>query len=636
MTIACLLIMLAATAFSALARKENPNEDANRRKASYLYIEALDAFMDENYNLYGELLTRAYDLDPSDPELTSRFGEWMLMTSSTDSAAVDKGFSMMIDAYGKKPADYFEGMQLINLASTYRRWDDLMSVSEKLHEQFPERAEVRLQLGRSYLMRALLGDTSYVRPALDVFTALEGTVGKSPQISDLKIRSMAVVNDTAAIIRELGDLSSSSPADPYTALAVAQVYNSISRPDSALVYFDRACELDSANGTAIMMRAQFYRQQGDSTTFDHEAFRAIESRDLELDTKLKLIVDYVNMLYNDTTQQPRIDKLFDTLLDVNPGETEVHRLYAEYLAHTDRFERAADQMEYAVALDGSDRSSWLYLSNMQYATKDYEKAAATLGKASNLFPDDAAMTTTRALFLAMADKQSEAIEVLEAFPDSLITDPEQLSSFYSLLGDSYYQTKNPDKAFEAYKRSLKANPFNYLAMNNIAYYYAECDTLLDDAESYALRALRHEPDNPTTLDTYAWVLYKKGDYAKAKEIIDRTLEVLHFNNTAATVDNSLKEVTEDDVQDVKAHLVKAAEDMSKENEGTTTDEAPDESENDIDASAEFLDHAGDIYFRCGNVIEAVEFWERALKHEPDNADIIKAKIKQRKIIDNDQ
>lgn len=627
--------MLVMSAFGVSARKDSRDADADRRKASYLYLDALDAFMAEKYNLYGELLTRAHDLDPSDPELSSRFGEWLLMTAGNDSASVDRGFSMMMDAYGKRPADYFEGMQLINLASNYRRWNDLMTISEKLHQQFPDRPEVNLQLGRSYLMRAMLGDTSYIHPAIRVFSGLEESLGKSPQISELKIRSMAIVNDTAAIIRELGDLSSASPADPYTALAVAQVYNSISRSDSALTYFNRACELDSANGTAIMMRAQFYRQQGDSTTFDHEAFRAIESRDLELDTKLKLIVDYVNMLYNDTTQLTRIDNLFDTLLDVNPGEAEVHRLYAEYLAHTDRYDRAADQMEYAVSLDGSDRGSWLYLASMQYNTKDYDKAAATLGRASALFPDDAAIVNTRAMFLVLADKPYEAIGVLEAFPDSLVTDPEQLSSLNSLLGDAYYKEKNPSKAFEAYKRALKANPANYMAMNNIAYYYAECDTLLDEAESYILRALRHDTETPTTLDTYAWVLYKKGDYTRAREVIDKTLVLLKYNAAADSADSSIRNAVEsvkagaeiiEDKDDAIAEEIKAAGEGVPEND----------LEKEGNGSAEFFDHAGDIYFRCGNTVEAVEFWNEALKRGPDDPDKIKAKIKHRKITDNDQ
>lgn len=617
-----LLALVTCGVLYAYPKSDSWDKQADRRKASYLYMQALDAFMEERYNLYGELLTRAYKLDPQDPELISRYGEWLLLTNSNDSASVERGFAMMLDGYNRHPADYFEGLQLLNLTSNYRRWDDNLSVSEKLHQQFPDRNEVSLQLGRSYLMHALFGDTSYIVPAIAVFSGLEDKLGKSAPLSEMKIRAYAIDRDTAAIIRELGELSASSPADPYTALSIGQIYNSISKPDSALVYFNRACELDSTNGNAIMLRAQLYQQQGDSLTFDREAFRAIKSQDLELETKLKLIVNYVNMLYNDSTQHQRIDNLFETMLDVNPGEPDVHRLYAEYLAQIGKDERAADQMSYVVSLDGTERNNWLFLAQLYSNQKDWKKAAETLDEASKFFPNEFDFARPRAVFHSLSGDTLAAVRVLENFPDSLITDANDLSDYQSLLGDYYYMLNKRDKAFDAYDNALKANPFNYMAMNNVAYYYAETDTLLDKAESYAARVVRHEPDNTTYLDTYAWVLYKKGDYQKAKEQIDRTLELLDFKEAMDSVDAAIEVVNE------ASETVKNSDEPLEE----IVEEVVEESPGQV-GSAELFDHAGDIYFKCGNTVQALEFWQKALELEPDNPDLIKAKIKHRKIIE---
>ena len=84
-----LLAIAFAGSFLCSAKKSSWDDDARRRKASYLYIEAIEAFMDENYNLYGELLNRAYSLDPDDPELKMRVGEWTLLTNPNDSAAIE-------------------------------------------------------------------------------------------------------------------------------------------------------------------------------------------------------------------------------------------------------------------------------------------------------------------------------------------------------------------------------------------------------------------------------------------------------------------------------------------------------------------------------------------------------------------
>lgn len=621
-----LLAVILTGGFLCSAKKSSWDDDARRRKASYFYIEAIDAFMDENYNLYGELLNRAYNLDPDDPELKMRVGEWSLLTNPNDSAAIENGFRMMFDGYKLKTADYFEGNQLLNLTSNYRRWDDNLRTAEMMAKQFPDRNEVKLQLGRSYLVKALTGDTAYIPRAIEIFSDLEKRVGKSAHISDLKIRAFAMSKDTAAIIRELGSLYSASPDDSYTALAVGQIFNSLERPDSALHYLDRACELDSTNGSAILMRAQFLQQQGDSAAFEREALRAIKSPDLEFESKMKFIVNYIRTYAGDSTQQSRIDSLFETLLDVNSSEPDVYRLYAEYLASKQLPLQAAEQMNYVVSLEPSERNNWLFQAQMYVTAGDFKAAADALANGAKMFPGDLTFIRPEAAYRSLSGDTDAAIALLENFPDSTITDPETLSEFKSMLGDFYYQKHRRDDAFAAYEQALQANPYNYMAMNNVAYYYAETDTLIDRAENYARRVVRHEPDNTTYLDTYAWVLYKKGDYEGAREQIDNTLKLVEFDNAIDSIDSAIGEiaVSEENVGDTPEEIIEevASEEMSGDSPAKP-------------GSSELYDHAGDIYFRCGKVAEAVEFWKKALDRNPDDPDRIKAKIKHRKIIDNE-
>ncbi len=188
------------------------------------------------------------------------------------------------------------------------------------------------------------------------------------------------------------------------------------------------------------------------------------------------------------------------------------------------------------------------------------------------------------------------------------------------MGDLYYQTQQKDKAFKAYNTALKYNPLNYMALNNVAYYYAESDTLLDTAISYVKRALRYEPDNTVYLDTYAWALYKKGHFEKAKEIIKQTicLEISEgcMDSTDVVIDSILDSVS-----------------IKDERIEPKVDEAIEE---DLNGSADMFDHAGDIYFMSGDIARAVKFWECALKRKPENPAAIKLKIKNRKIDIKDQ
>jgi tetratricopeptide (TPR) repeat protein len=40
------------------------------------------------------------------------------------------------------------------------------------------------------------------------------------------------------------------------------------------------------------------------------------------------------------------------------------------------------------------------------------------------------------------------------------------------------------------------------------------------------KAITAEPDNPTYLDTHAWVLYMKGDYKEAEKYMKKALKLL--------------------------------------------------------------------------------------------------------------
>lgn len=618
-----LLALAVGCAVCATARKSNWDDDARRRKAAYVYLQAVDAFLEENYNLYGQLLDKASRLDPDDPELQARVGEWKVLTASNDSAALESGFALMFDAYNQNPSDYFEGMQLLNMTSNYRRWNDNLRAAEMMASEFPSRNEVNYQLSRSYLIKALMGDTAYVGKTLAVLSDLENKIGKSAQLSDMKIRAYASVHDTAAIVSELATLNAASPADPYTAMAIGQVFNTIDMPDSALHYLSRACELDSTNGTAIMIRAQFYNEQGDSLAYERETLRAIKSPDLDFEAKARFVVNYITEHLNDSTGQARIDSLFETLLDVHSGEPEVYRLYGGYLDHIGKHVQAADQMSYVVSLQPAERDNWIILSQMYLNANEIGKAADALESGRRYFPNDMVFVRYEAAYRSLTDDDEKAIALLESYPDSTITDADELSDFKTLLGDLYYKTNRPYEAFEVYEDALKYNPFNYMAMNNVAYFYAESDTLLDRAESYARRAVRHDPENTTFIDTYAWVLYKKGDYQAARQEIDKCLELYRLEAAMDSLDTTMDNIALAD--DTSATHVETPVEV--------VEEAIEEVEDNIVGSAEIYNHAGDIYYRCGDQAKAIEFWEEALKRDPDDADAIQEKIKHKKIID---
>jgi Tfp pilus assembly protein PilF len=90
----------------------------------------------------------------------------------------------------------------------------------------------------------------------------------------------------------------------------------------------------------------------------------------------------------------------------------------------------------------------------------------------------------------------------------------------TMRADVYYRMKNYEKTFEIFDEALNTNAEDLTVMNNYAYYLAEQNMKLREAEEMAKKVIEKEKGNTTYLDTYAWVLYKRGKLNEAARIMD--------------------------------------------------------------------------------------------------------------------
>ena len=72
----------------------------------------------------------------------------------------------------------------------------------------------------------------------------------------------------------------SAPHSVENNVFAGNVFAMFSDNDSALSYFDKACDLDSTSGLAYYSRANFYKSIGDSVNYDKEVFRALSRESL--------------------------------------------------------------------------------------------------------------------------------------------------------------------------------------------------------------------------------------------------------------------------------------------------------------------------------------------------------------------
>ena len=123
------------------------------------------------------------------------------------------------------------------------------------------------------------------------------------------------------------------------------------------------------------------------------------------------------------------------------------------------------------------------------------------------------------------------------------------------------------------------NPSNIGTLNNYAYYLSLRNERLALAEKMSSQAVAMESDNATYLDTYAWVLYKRGEYSQARYYIKLAIE------------------------------------------------------KDKDPSGVLYEHYGDILYRSGEHQEALKMWKKAAEMGGGVSEELNDKIQSGKLSD---
>lgn len=549
------------------ASKDKEELEWNRRKASYIFLEAMRQREKDNLDAFFELLRQAHRLDPENSIVSYYLGICYISMNNSSREIAEEGYRLMKKHFAEKPDDYDEAVTIANVASRLGHNDEAIAVLDTLTSRYPEKLEVRAMLADAYARNRQF------REAIATYDSLEAVDGKSIAISLRKINYYLALDDTTGTINEGMDLYHSAPDNATYNLLMGNIYMQMGRQDSAMLYIDRAQVLDPENGMTYLTKAQIYYNDGDSVNYDKQIYQALISKDLDVENKVAVLTDYIKQLLAERDSSQRIDNLFKVLISQHPHESDIHDLYSEYFFTRGDYNKAAEQLEYVTDIDPSDSRNWKRLMMVYLIAENFPKTIETARKALEYNPAN----------LDLYQYVAPAYYQIKEYDKALLTYRKALeiadSSDYALrssltcgIADVYGALNDTAKTIECYKEAIKLDPGNFVAMNNYAYYLAVRDIDLDEAERLSALAVKDEPANETYLDTYAVVFFRKKEYKLAL-----------------------------------AYIEKAIKNCREEN-------------------AEILEHYGDILFMNGQFDKAAENWEKALELNPES-DILKRKVK---------
>ena len=518
------IIAIALLALTAIAGKKETDKKsvslADKRKAEYIFVEAQKQKLYNNYDAFYDLLSYAHEIDPDNTAISFYMGMCLLRMNNTTKERCDQGLALMKTHFDAQPEDLYETTFYSDANMQLGHPEEALRALKVLNEYNPNRLELQVRLAEAYSQS---GDYIHSNATYDSIAAI---FGNAIQITSSKIENYIAMNDSAGALREMHGLLSTAPQNATYNIAMSGLFQHYGMNDSAFYYLDRAQLYEPNNGYIYLARAQYYNANGDSVAYEQQIYSALTAEQLDVDTKLDVLLGYIHqqLAKEDTTQ--RIDNLFTVLIEQHPHEAKIHQLYSEYLYAKKDLKGAIEQLGYCLDVNPTDADSWRNMVILNIMDDNYADAIKASEKALEYNPDNLDLYQYVAGCYHQMKSYSKAISIymkILELTDS--TDLQRRSEIITGIGDTYSELGDTIKTVESYEQALEIDPNNSSALNNYAYYLAQRGQDLDRAERMAALAVKYEPENANFIDTYAWVYFAKKDYKMALLYIKRAVEL---------------------------------------------------------------------------------------------------------------
>ena len=560
-----LIAMALPFAIRGSASKKEGITQANRVKATYVLMEAQRQHFLEHDDAFYHLIAYAYSLDSTNTSIAFYMGVAKFeRTSFEHTDELTAALAQMRKHVEAHPEDKYEARLYAHAAFLVNQYQEGLRVLNIQHQLHPQDDNLLSTMADAY------EKMSDYKKALAIYDTLQQWQGQSVELSSAKLKAYQALNDTTGAIHEMRALLASAPTNADYNLAMGKMLFMFGYRDSAMVYYDKAQQYEPDNGLTYLTKAEYYLALGDTLNYDRQTYQALVSTDLDVESKLQILVNYTKTLLSAKDTTHRTDHLFDVLIEQHPLEPQIRVLYSEYLMFIDNNEGAAEQIDYALNLDPTNKELWTRLMAYHLYAGNYEKAIEVGDKAIRLNPDNVELYSYLGSSCYSVKQYDKAIEVYDkalAILDS--TQVDDRSNLLSGKADVKFAMGDTIAAFALYDQSLELNPDNPGTLNNYAYFLALSNRDLDKAERMSAKTIVEDAANPTYLDTYAWVFYMRKEYTMAQLYIEMAIN------------------------------------------------------NEEQPTSELFEHYGYILLANGDKQKALEQWRKAIELKPDNEQLVK-------------
>ncbi len=558
-----------AKADGASLMKETLLSAEQQRKYDYFFLEAMRMKGKNEYDAAFGLLQHCLDINPTASSALYEISQYYMFLRQ-----VPQGQVALEQAVAFAPDNYWYSQGLVSLYQQQNELDKAAALLEKMVTRFPSKQDPLFSLLDIYSRQEKYNDV------ISTLNRLEKRLGKNEQLSMEKFRIYLQMKDDKKAFQEIESLVQEYPMDMRYQVILGDVYLQNGKKQEAYDAYQKVLAVEPDNPMALFSMASYYEQTGQKELYQQQLDTLLLNKKVTSDTKIsvmrQVIAENEQSSAKDSTQ---VIVLFDRMMKQDMDDPQIPMLYSQYLLSKNMEQEAVPVLEQVVDLDPTNKATRLMLVSAAVKKEDYKQIIKVCEPGIEATPDALELYYYLAIAYHQAEQGDSVLSVCNRALEHITPDTrkEVVSDFYSIMGDIYHTKKQMTEAYAAYDSALVYNPSNIGALNNYAYYLSVERRDLDKAEEMSYKTVKAEPNNSTYLDTYAWILFEKGNYAEARIYID----------------NAMK--------------------------------------NDGEKSDVIVEHCGDIYFMTSDVEGALNYWKKALEMGSESK-MLKQKIEKKKYI----
>ena len=539
-----------------------------QRKYDYFYLEAVRQKLLGKYDVAFELLQHCLDICPEAASAQYELAQYCLYLKQSE-----RGLHALEQAVKYEPDNFWYCQGLANLYVQQDKPDKAIALLEDMSARFTGKLDPLYDLLTLYNRQE-----DYAR-VIGVLDRLEQRTGKSEQLTMEKFRIYLQMEDVESAFREMESLVEEYPMELNYKVMLGDVYRQNGKKDEAYAIYRDVLAQEPDNAMAMYSLASYYEETGQQELYRKQLDSLLVNRKVASSTKAGIMRQLIVQNEREGGDSTAIIRLFDRILPQEQDDVQLPLLYAQYLISKGMNKACRPVLRQVLDIDPTNTPARMTLLGEAINEQDYAAITRLCEAGVESNPNMLEYYFYLAIAYNHDERTDDALAICRQALKQVTKDSkkEVISDFYSIIGDAYHTKKQLEEAYAAYDSALVYNPENIATLNNYAYYLSLERRDLDRAEEMSYKTIKAEPDNATYLDTYAWILFEKGNYAEARIYIDNAMLA------------------------------------------------------DGEKSCDVIEHCGDIYYMTGDVEGALKYWKQALELGSESA-TLKQKIAQKKYI----